>query len=176
MGLRLLPVLALLGCTSELGAAGKGRLRRRDQHERDSPDDDPDVRFGALDAKPLKQCSMQLDECRSFVRESLGGGGKVPVGGTRIAMPDTEFAALTRGATDAANDSAATVAAATTHLRADYEKNGQVTLRGVWPRTVTQLALEELEEVWEHYRLPATFSGTAFLRAEKDNPRIDGSS
>ena len=86
------------------------------------------------------------------------------------------FISLTRAATDAANASAAKSIRKSPAgvLAAEYEKNGQVTIRNVWPRSVTLLALQEVEEVWQHYRLPATFHGTAFIRAEKDNERIEG--
>ena len=186
----LLRALLLLGCIGELGcAAGKGKGRRPRREQRGEPEgggiDAIRMEFGVdpMDAEPLAQCSMQLDECRSFVRESIGDGGGGQDGAKNAgparekmhALAETEFLALTRAATDAANASAMASIRTAPHLAAEYEKNGQVTLRTVWPRSVAQLAYQELEEVWEHYRLPATFSGTAFVRAEKDNPRIEGS-
>jgi len=109
----------------------------------------------------------------SLVGSSTTGGAD-----SFVSHLDTvaEFMALTRAATDAANASAAESIGKSPAgvLAAEYEKNGQVTIRNVWPRSVTLLALQELEEVWQHYRLPATFHGTAFIRAEKDNERIEG--
>jgi len=153
--------------------------RNRPRKGREQPQDDPDSRYAALEARPLEQCSVQLDECRSFVREKIGDGhDPVAAGGggsSGYGMVDpASFVALTRAATDAANSSAGESIRRAPHLAAEYEKNGQVTLRSVWPRSVALLAYEELEEVWEHYRLPATFTGTAFIRAEADNPRIEG--
>ena len=89
----------------------------------------------------------------------------------------TSFAALNRAATEAANASAVETIrnSAPGVLAKKYEERGQVTLRHVWPRAVALLALQELAEVWQHYRLPATYHGTAFIRAEKDNERIEGS-
>ena len=131
----LVRALVLIACARELGAAGKGRGRRREQRERggsgQGPESDwvdPDIHFGALDAKPLAQCSLQLDECRSFVRESVGngGGGLGANAGTAHALAEVEFVALTRAATDAANASAAASIRSTPDLAAEYEKNGQV--------------------------------------------------
>ncbi len=152
----------------------------------------PTDRFGAQDERALEQCSHELDECHMLVQARGGNGGLdgtamrgsttefmaragLATGGTD-ANELLEFAALTRAATDAANISAADSIRTSPpgHLAAEYEKNGQVTLRNVWPRSVTALAYQELEEVWKHYRLPASFHGTAFIRAEKDNERIEG--
>ncbi len=149
-------------------------------------------RAEAQDVRALEQCSHELDECRILVRARIGDGGFdsaamggsmadfVPRAGSATGSIDAndlmEFTALTRAATDAANTSAADSIRNSPpgHLAAEYEKNGQVTVRNVWPRSVTQLAYQELEEVWRYYRLPATFQGTAFIRAEKDNDRIEG--
>ena len=116
-----------------------------------------------LDRRSLKQCSLELDACRQAAEQQA-----TPAGGVG-------FAALTREVTDATSALAASLAgsSAASGLPERYERDGHVTLRGVWPASVSRLALREVEEAWAHYRLPATFSGTAFLRAETDNPRID---
>ena len=120
-----------------------------------------------LERRSLKQCAGELDACRSSQQAAepaaQGAGG--------------EYAVLTREATDAASALAASLAgsSAASGLPEQYERDGHVTLRGVWPAAVSRLVLQEVEEVWAHYRLPATFSGTAFIRSEKDNPRIDSS-
>ena len=119
-----------------------------------------------LERRSLKQCSAELDECRS---SQAAAEPAAPGAG--------DYAVLTREATDAASALAASLAgsSAASGLPEQYERDGHVTLRGVWPAAVSRLVLQEVEEVWAHYRLPATFSGTAFIRAEKDNPRIDSS-
>jgi hypothetical protein len=47
---------------------------------------------------------------------------------------------------------------------ARYAERGYTTLRGLLPAPLVQAAAREVEEVWEHYHLPATFMGQAFLR------------
>ena len=141
--LRTVALAAAASCSSP-SASGSSRLERRS----------------------LKQCSAELDECRS---SQAAAEPAAPGAG--------DYAVLTREATDAASALAASLAgsSAASGLPEQYERDGHVTLRGVWPAAVTRLVLQEVEEVWAHYRLPATFSGTAFIRAEKDNPRIDSS-
>ena len=143
--LRTVALAAAASCSSP-SASGSSRLERRS----------------------LKQCSAELDACRS--------AGQVAAELAALGVSG-EYAVLTREATDAASALAASLAgsSAASGLPEQYERDGHVTLRGVWPAAVTRLVLQEVEEVWAHYRLPATFSGTAFIRAEKDNPRIDSS-
>lgn len=126
-----------------------------------------DLSAEGIDKSAAEQCAVELDECRNIVQERFGDEG---------GIDPADFLALTWAATDAASASAADSIRKSSpgRLVTDYKDNGQVTLRNVWPRSVTRLALQELEEIWQHYRLPATFHGTAFIRAETDNERIDG--
>ena len=49
-----------------------------------------------------------------------------------------------------------------------YAVDGFTTLRGLLPADLVTAAYEEVEEVWKHYLLPASFQGTAFLRHARD--------
>ena len=45
-----------------------------------------------------------------------------------------------------------------------YADDGVITIRGLLPPEMVTAALEEVEDVWQHYKMPATFTGTSFLR------------